>query len=212
MTPLIPDLYSFTEDHGTLLERKNGKKGRHGVIGVVHREEKPFWSHPALITPNNFKYKSLSDFSFNIAVGCAHGCLFCYVPSVSATKLKPKLASYGVTDPDAEWGNYALLRTWDERKFLASLRMAENTPSSELSLDGNQAVIFCSTTDAYQLFPAASAEQRNRVNDQAKFMVRRALELIRDHSTLRVRVLTRSPLAKRDFDLFRSLVTAFCSG
>lgn len=35
-------------------------------------------------------------------------------------------------------------------------------------------------------------------------MVRRSLELIRDHSTLNVRILTRSPLARRDFDLFQS--------
>ena len=36
----------------------------------------------------------------------------------------------------------------------------------------------------------------------ARFLVRRSLELIRDHSTLNVRVLTRSPLARADFDLF----------
>ena len=34
--------------------------------------------------------------------------------------------------------------------------------------------------------------------------MRRALELIRDHSTLNVRILTRSPLARKDFDLFKS--------
>src|SRR4030095_2986831 len=35
-------------------------------------------------------------------------------------------------------------------------------------------------------------------------LVRRSLELIRDHSTLNVRILTRSPLARADFDLFKS--------
>jgi len=35
-------------------------------------------------------------------------------------------------------------------------------------------------------------------------LVRRSLELIRDHSTLNVRILTRSPLARADFDLFHS--------
>jgi DNA repair photolyase len=35
-------------------------------------------------------------------------------------------------------------------------------------------------------------------------MVRRALELIRDHSTINVRILTRSPLARADFDLYQS--------
>src|SRR5947208_15859101 len=35
-------------------------------------------------------------------------------------------------------------------------------------------------------------------------MVRRSLEVIRDESTLNVRILTRSPLAKSDFDLFKT--------
>jgi DNA repair photolyase len=38
----------------------------------------------------------------------------------------------------------------------------------------------------------------------ARRLVRRSLELIRDHSTLNVRILTRSPLARSDFDLFKS--------
>ena len=33
----------------------------------------------------------------------------------------------------------------------------------------------------------------------------RSLELIRDHSTLNLRILTRSPLARADFDLFRTI-------
>src|SRR5712691_86110 len=80
-----------------------------------------FWSHPALIQENNFVHKSLSNWSFNIAIGCGHACRFCYVPSAATIKLGPKLAEYGVEDPDAQWGDYVLLRTWNERKFLASL-------------------------------------------------------------------------------------------
>jgi len=38
----------------------------------------------------------------------------------------------------------------------------------------------------------------------ARFIVRRSLELIRDSSTLNVRILTRSPLARTDFDLFKT--------
>lgn len=38
----------------------------------------------------------------------------------------------------------------------------------------------------------------------ARLLVRRSLELIRDRSTLNVRILTRSPLARADFDLFKS--------
>ena len=42
------------------------------------------------------------------------------------------------------------------------------------------------------------------MHEHARHLVRRSLTLIRDHSTLNVRILTRSPLAKQDFDLFRS--------
>ena len=59
------------------------------------------WSSPAVIAPNNFVYKSLSDWAFNVAVGCSHACRFCYVPSAATIKQGPKLAEYGVKDPDA---------------------------------------------------------------------------------------------------------------
>src|SRR3954471_19436931 len=77
-----------------------------------------FWHAPAVIAENNFVYKSLSNWAFNIAVGCSHACRFCYVPSASTIKMEAKLAEYGVKDPDAEWGDYVLLRPWDEQKFL----------------------------------------------------------------------------------------------
>src|ERR1035441_10266520 len=110
-----------------------------------------FWHAPAVIAENNFIYKSLSNWAFNVAVGCSHACRFCYVPSVATIKQAAKLAEYGVKDPDAEWGDYVLLRPWDEDKFLASLRPAENTPRSQLKPDGNRAVIYCSRTDPYQV-------------------------------------------------------------
>ncbi len=153
------------------------------------------WPHPAIVSPNNFVYKSLSNWSFNIAVGCSHGCTFCYVPEVSTIKLAKHLAAYGVADPDEEWGRYVLLRSWDEPKFLASLRAAELTPRERLNPDGNRAVIYCSTTDPYQVFRHPDQEQRKHLTDSARYLVRRSLELIRDHSTLNVRILTRSPLA-----------------
>jgi len=163
-----------------------------------------FWEHPALIQENYFVHKSLSNWSFNIAVGCGHACRFCYVPSAATIKIGPKLQEYGVKDPDAEWGNYVLLRKWNEAKFLASLAQAENTPTKALSRDGNRAVIYCSTTDPYQVFRSPDANLRAELAQSAERLVRRSLELIRDRSTLRVRILTRSPLARRDFDLFKS--------
>jgi len=163
-----------------------------------------FWSNPAVIQENNFIHKSLSNWSFNIAIGCGHACRFCYVPSAATIKMGAKLKEYGVDDPDAEWGDYVLLRPWDERKFLASLEQAENTPRDELNPDGNRAVIYCSTTDPYQVFRSSDVRLRDQLARAAEYLVRRSLELIRDHSTLRVRILTRSALAKRDFDLFKT--------
>jgi DNA repair photolyase len=163
-----------------------------------------FWHAAAVIAPNNFVYKSLSNWSFNIAVGCSHACLFCYVPSAATIKQGRRLAEYGVSDPDAEWGNYVLLRRWDEQKFLASLRSAEDTPRSKLKRDGNRAVIYCSTTDPYQVIHHRDSNRRRELAEHARFIVRRSLELIRDNSTINVRILTRSPLARADFDLFRS--------
>jgi DNA repair photolyase len=106
--------------------------------------------------------------------------------------------------PDAEWGNYVLLRPWDEQRFLASLRSAENTPRAQLKPDGNRAVIYCSTTDPYQVIRHSDSARQRDLAAHARFVVRRSLELIRDQSTLNVRILTRSPLARADFDLFAS--------
>jgi DNA repair photolyase len=162
------------------------------------------WHSPAVIAENNFIYKSLSNWAFNVAVGCSHACRFCYVPSAATIKQGPKLAEYGVKDPDAEWGDYLLLRPWDEQKFLASLRSAENTPRRQLKPDGNRAVIYCSTTDPYQVIRHPDPARQRELAAHARFLVRRSLELIRDESTLNVRILSRSPLARADFDLFRS--------
>lgn len=162
------------------------------------------WHAPAIIAENNFIYKSLSNWAFNVAVGCSHACRFCYVPSAATIKQGAKLAEYGVQDPDAEWGDYVLLRPWDEDRFLASLRAAESTPRSQLKRDGNRAVIYCSTTDPYQVIRHPDPARQRELAEHARFLVRHSLELIRDKSTLNVRILTRSPLARADFDLFCS--------
>ena len=162
------------------------------------------WTNPAVISANNFVHKSLSNWSLNIAIGCGHGCRFCYVPSSSTNKQAETLSHYGVKDPDAEWGSYVLLRPWDEAKFRTSLRAAENTPVSELNPDGNRAVMLCTTTDPYQVFRHPNPSRAKELTQQALDLVRRALELIRDESTLNVRIMTRSPIARQHFELFRS--------
>jgi DNA repair photolyase len=168
------------------------------------REPVDVWHSPAVIQPNNFVYKSLSQWAFNIAVGCSHACRFCYVPSAATIKQTPTLRKYGVSDPDEEWGNYVLLRPWDERKFLASLNAAERLPASKIKRDSNRAVIYCSTTDPYQVIHHPVPGRQRELAKAARDLVVRSLELIRDRSTLNVRILTRSPLARLDFELFQS--------
>lgn len=161
------------------------------------------WKTPATITPNNFVYKSLSNWALNVAVGCRHGCGFCFVPKVSTIKLigndeQPgPLAKLGVKDADQEWGEYVYVRPWDANAFRSSLRSAENTPLDKLKRDGNRAVILCSTTDAYQVIPDPE------MNARLKEVVRNSLQMILTESTLNVRILTRGPLATRDFDLMK---------
>jgi DNA repair photolyase len=81
---------------------------------------------------------------------------------------------------------------------------AERTPIEDLNSDGNRAVMLSTTTDPYQTLRGGDHVQTATLNSQARVMVRRMLELIRDRSTLNVRILTRSPLAREDFDLYRT--------
>jgi len=159
---------------------------------------------PATIEPNNFKYKSLSMWALNLFMGCAHGCRFCYVTDTSANKQGKLLKSYNVADPVADWGRYVLVRPWEEREFMASLRKAEKTHPGLLNLDGNRAVFLCSTTDPYQTIRNQDPVIQNLLNSLARNVLRKALVAIRDHSTLNVRILTRSPLARQDFDIFKT--------
>ena len=163
-----------------------------------------YWPFPAVIAQNNFIAKSLSDFSFNAVVGCLHDCLVCSVPSTSTNKMAKRLKPYGIEDPQMDWGSYALVRPWDKEKFLKSLEVAENTPDDKLKPEGHRAVIFSSTTDAYQLIRNEDPELGKQYHQHNLAVNKRALELIRDKSTLNVRILTRSPLAKLDFELFKS--------
>ncbi len=179
------------------------------------RNQKAAHSAFASIERNAFKYKSLSSWSYNIAVGCWHGCRFCYVPDsqqtgagkegkVNTGPLATSLREFGILDPDADWGKYVLLRPWDEKKFMASLRRAEKIKRAKLNADGNRAVIMCSTTDPYQtVVIKGNPVKQNLLNRHARFLVRRALELILEQSSLNVRILTRSPAAKLDFDLYK---------
>lgn len=168
------------------------------------------------ILENNFKFKSLSNFSCNTAYGCPHACTPCFVPEVSTIKqekrheLTGKIPQQWIDErkagshwADTHWGDYALLKTWDEHVFRKSLKRAERQQG--LPFDGNRAVMLCTTTDPYfTVSIPGNPEMTSLQNARRRGLVRRALEMIRDESTLNVRILTRSPLAQQDFDLFET--------
>ncbi len=194
----MPERIDLTADaYAQLVKAPLGKVDLWGK----HREQGPLHAY---LDRNRFKYKSLSSWAYNIAMGCNHACRFCYVPSQTTKKYPDELKLYGVTDADAEWGEYVLLRRWDEKKFRNSVKRAMEVKAEELNPDGNRAVILCSTTDPYQTVVAAGDAPRQTVlNTLRQTLVRRALEMILDESDLNVRILTRSPLAKQDFDLYK---------
>lgn len=161
-----------------------------------------FWSQPVTIERNNFKHKSMCAFSCNTAVGCSHGCRFCYVPEVSTNKMLG-LAKLGVHDPDADWGRYVFPRKWDEKEFRRSLLRAENIPVKSLPADGHRAVMLSTTTDPYQVIRHADPKFGHELTMAHLQMVERALEMILQQSTLNVRILTRSLLARRHFEVFK---------
>jgi DNA repair photolyase len=163
------------------------------------------WSRPATVERNRFKYKSLSSFSYNIAVGCEHACRFCYVPAVSTGKgaMAAALRARGVADPDAQWGDYVFLRPWHAGAFMASLHKAERTHPDALNADGHRAVMLSTTTDPYQVMRGHDATAGGPLREQRRFLVREALFCILKFSSLNVRILTRSPLAREDFELMR---------
>lgn len=157
------------------------------------------------VAVNKFKHKSLSAFSLNVAIGCFFGCRFCYVPSASTIWLGWKLVRYGVLDADADWGDYCLIRRWDEKKFRKSLAKAVALPKEKIAPDGHRAVMLCTNTDPYQPVFHPDPMIRAKLGQYLRLIVRRSLEILLEpeFQTLNVRILTRGLAVKEDFDLMR---------
>lgn len=163
------------------------------------------WDLPVEVAVNKFKFKSLSAFSLNIAIGCFFGCLFCYVPSVSTLKLGWRLIRFGVLDADNEWGTYCLIRKWDEDHFRQSLRKMLAIPASKLAPDGHRAIMLCTDTDAYMPVFHPDPVMRKKLHEYLRGMVRRCLEILLEpeFDQLKLRVQTRGLEVEQDFDLMR---------
>lgn len=122
--------------------------------------------------------KGLCDYVINPALGCTHGCVFCYVPSTPGVRCKSTwLNDQGVDNPQLDWGKYLFVRNdvpqiLDQQ--LSKSKKWETTPS------GKGVVLLSSTTDPFQ---------NNRI---AKITVETVKVLIKYNK--RVRILTRSPI------------------
>jgi DNA repair photolyase len=129
--------------------------------------------------------KSLCDYVINIASGCLHGCTFCYVPSTPAIRTRQSnLISYGVEDPQMEWGKYLFIREEIPAKLhekLSRQRLSYETSS------GKGVVLLCSGTDPYQ-------------NKEVAEITRETIKVLLNHDK-KVRILTRSPLWMKDLDI-----------
>lgn len=102
--------------------------------------------------------------SLNPYMGCAHDCVYCYVPDVAKVERE-------------RWGSYVVVK-----------RNLPTVLAKELKAKEPRPVFLSSATDPYQ--PAEGVYE----------VTRRSLRLLQ-RSGWPVRVLTRSPLVRRDLDL-----------
>lgn len=121
--------------------------------------------------------KGLCDYVINPALGCTHGCGFCYVPSTPGVRFKSKwLDDQGVDNPQLDWGKYLFVRNIipNLEKQLSKSKIWETTPS------GKGVVLFSSTTDPFQ-------------NKRVAQITVEAVKILIKHKK-RIRILTRSPI------------------
>ncbi|NEP58782.1 MAG: radical SAM protein [Symploca sp. SIO2G7] len=129
--------------------------------------------------------KALCDYVINVASGCLHSCVFCYVPSTPVIRTRTAhFKNQGVDDPQMDWGKYLFIRdnlVEQLEKQLSRKKTWEETPA------GRGVVLLCSGTDPYQ-------------NGQTAAITRAAVETLLKYNK-RVRILTRSPLWTKDLDI-----------
>ena len=180
-----------------------GLKPSTGTRGSDRKPVSGMWMHSVDLAESGLETKSLCYWVLNLCVGCAHGCIFCYVPEASTIKLAGLLKTVGVYEPEMDWGIYTFVRPLDEEKFIRQLERAERKSRETLPARSNGAILLCSTTDPYQQIRNEDRQTQLLLNETLKANRRRALELILTRTTLNVRILTRSPLVRQDFDIFK---------
>jgi DNA repair photolyase len=124
--------------------------------------------------------KDLSDgWAVNFAIGCTHGCLFCYVDRIWRLHSKNKLSPYYGMEP-GEWGQYFYVVPDLEERI-------RRTPWRRWS---GKRVLMSSAHDPY--LPELYFPHR---------WPRRILEAALPHG-VKFTILTRSTLPTQDFDLY----------
>lgn len=147
------------------------------------------------------QYAALSDFHLNPAVGCIYGCRHCFIPALYSKSQANVFATVGVVDGEAEHGDYFIIRPKEEHALLKSLERAEERAWDQFSRPG--VVLLSSTTDPYQKLPQRLADTFPRTQEVFDDIIERLLILLLYKTGLRMRILTRSPYARRHFEFFR---------
>jgi DNA repair photolyase len=143
-----------------------------------------------ILGESDLNKKTLCDYNINVAVGCKHGCTYCYVPSTPQIRTRtPMLAERaGVEHYQDEWGSYVLHREAKEMGEELRARLANKRKWRE-TRGGRGVVAMSFHTDCYQDRRTADA-------------TRACAEALFEHGK-HVRILTRNPiLALQDLDLY----------
>lgn len=151
----------------------------------------------AILSESDLHKKYLCDYVINTAVGCRHGCKFCYVPSSPNIRARAKMLKEqaDVDNPQLEWGEYVLRQTEETAEKLAS--KLENKRTWKETDKGRGIVALSFSTDCYQ-------------DGQTASVTRACVETLLNHTQpdgrdIFVRILTRNPiLALQDIDVYKN--------
>ncbi len=149
----------------------------------------------AILSESELHKKYLCDYVINSAVGCRHGCKFCYVPSSPNIRTRSKMLKEqaDVENPQLEWGDYVLHQTKETASKLQD--KLTNKRKWKQTQKGLGIVALSFSTDCYQDGQTASV---------TRACVKTLLENNQpDGRPIYVRILTRNPiLALQDLDLY----------
>lgn len=173
------------------------------------------------LSKSKLSKKYLCDYVINTAVGCRHGCRFCYVPSTPAVRTRGEMLKEeaDVDNPQSEWGEYVLrakereVESSPAQESLADelehyiacyprverlVKTLQNKRTWDDTSGGQGIVALSSATDCYQDAETATVTRA--------CLIALALHERPDGEPIHVRVLTRNPiLALQDMDVFQEL-------